>query len=250
MEGARKPTSEEFDPITVTADGNVIWKRYDGGMPVVTRPASPVIESAQRDPAARLEPIQSEQTNMSDSEAMSEISEKKALFHEDALMFNAVKDSLGSTRNGRAVYAKGVKHDDAFKDVLISELRGLARKYFGQNVLDEPHYENIRGIISRLEQDHGAVLNEGVLKYGFVAKAVNVYLKHLWCGKPDLDVRPTHCPFDDNIIRELGLGSEFEHRWTFASEKDYREWVRLAYIAAQADGGLTLSEWELKKWKP
>jgi hypothetical protein len=54
MERERKPTSDEFDPITVTADGNVIWKRYDGGMPVVTRPALPgeVTESAKRDPAA------------------------------------------------------------------------------------------------------------------------------------------------------------------------------------------------------
>jgi hypothetical protein len=29
---------EEFDPITTTKDGRVIWKRYDGGRPVVTAP--------------------------------------------------------------------------------------------------------------------------------------------------------------------------------------------------------------------
>ncbi len=187
---------------------------------------------------------------MADHEAMSEITEKKALFHEDALMFNAIKDSLGSTRGGRAVYKKDVKHDDTFKNALILELRGLAGKYSGQNVLDQTHIGNIRGIVSRLEQAHGAILNEGVLKFGFAAKALNVYLKHLWCGKPELDIRPTHCPFDNNIIQELGLASEYEHRWTFADEKDYREWVRLAYIAAEAEGGLTLSEWELRKWKP
>jgi hypothetical protein len=27
---------EEFDPITMTKDGDTVWKRYDGGSPVVT----------------------------------------------------------------------------------------------------------------------------------------------------------------------------------------------------------------------
>jgi hypothetical protein len=181
---------------------------------------------------------------------MSDITEKKALFHEDALMFNALKDSLGSTRGGRAVYKKDLEHDDAFKESLKSELRVLAGQYSGQDVLDEPHIQNIKGLISRLELAHRDILNEGVLKFGFAAKALNVYLKHLWCGKPNLDIRPTHCPFDNNIVQELGLASGHEHRWTYAEEKDYREWVRLAYIAAEAEGKATLSEWELTKWKP
>jgi hypothetical protein len=27
---------DEFDPITMTNDGSVVWKRYEGGSPVVT----------------------------------------------------------------------------------------------------------------------------------------------------------------------------------------------------------------------
>jgi hypothetical protein len=27
---------DEFDPITMTKDGSVVWKRYDGGNPIVT----------------------------------------------------------------------------------------------------------------------------------------------------------------------------------------------------------------------
>ena len=27
---------DEFDPITMTKDGNVVWKRYDGGNLIVT----------------------------------------------------------------------------------------------------------------------------------------------------------------------------------------------------------------------
>jgi hypothetical protein len=29
---------DEFDPITMTKDGRVVWRRYDSGDPVVTEP--------------------------------------------------------------------------------------------------------------------------------------------------------------------------------------------------------------------
>jgi hypothetical protein len=182
---------------------------------------------------------------------MGQISEKKTGFHDNVLLSSAVKDSLGSARGGRPIYkegAKGVKKD-AFGEALRSELRELAKQYSGRDVDDETHIQNIGGLASRLKHAHEEILKDGVLKFGVAAKALNVYLKHLWCGKPDLDIRPTHCPFDNNIIERLGLPEGYENRWTYAEEKDYREWVRRARTAAEGDGHSTLSDWELDKWQ-
>jgi len=98
-------------------------------------------------------------------------------------------------------------------------------------------------------KDYAEVLNDEEFLFGVAQKAVNIYLKYLWCA--NLDFRPPHCPFDYGIIEAVNLNSGSEHRWTFAHVEDYREWVRLAEVAAEAKGfkGLrALSEWELWKW--
>lgn len=179
---------------------------------------------------------------------MSDITEKKRLFHDDVLLSNALKDSLGSSRGGRPIYKEGQEHD-GFRDALKSELRNLAKQYSGIDGDEETHIQRIRDLASGLTKAHTAILYDDEFSFGVAAKALNVYLKHLWCGKPNLDIRPTHCPFDNNII-ELLNPQGCERRWTYAEEKDYREWVRLAHSAAAADGYPNLSEWELDKWKP
>ena len=46
---------------------------------------------------------------------------------------------------------------------------------------------------------HGAV--GGRFRIGVAQKALNLYLKHLWCL--DWIYEPPHCPFDNGIIRLL-----------------------------------------------
>jgi hypothetical protein len=41
-----------FDPITMTNDGSVVWKRYEGGSPVVTGPG----QTAEQEPDGVAEP--------------------------------------------------------------------------------------------------------------------------------------------------------------------------------------------------
>lgn len=43
---------EEFDPVTKTTDGRTVWKRYDGGIPVVTGPR----QTPEQSPAGDAEP--------------------------------------------------------------------------------------------------------------------------------------------------------------------------------------------------
>jgi hypothetical protein len=188
------------------------------------------------------------------------ISEHQRTFLENGLLPHALKASLDSQfeNKARPVFKKakdekeGKEFDQKrakFREALKSELRDLAKRYSSRDVEDEPHIQNIRDLAGHLRQSYEEVLNEGDLRFGVAQKAVNIYLKYLWCA--DLDIRPPHCPFDYGIITALTLNAGFEHKWTFAREDDYREWVRLAKVAAGAKGfkGLrALSEWELWKW--
>jgi hypothetical protein len=187
------------------------------------------------------------------------ISEKKRTFLEDGLLPHALTASLGSQFDkARRVFkkAKDEKEEKEFEQkrakfrvTFTSELRNLARGY-SRKVESEPHIQTIGELAKHMKERHEDILNGGKLFFGVAQKALNLYLKYLWCA--NLDICPPHCPFDNKIISELKLTSAFEHRWTYAEKADdYREWVRLATLAAAKEGftgDLALSEWEVKKW--
>ena len=182
------------------------------------------------------------------------------MFLEDALLVNTLK-TISDSRFGSARPVYKVAPSDKekekefaqkcaeFRNTLKSELRNLAKGYCSRDVEDELHIQNIRDLAGRLSKSYAEVLKDDELLFGVAQKAVNIYLKYLWCA--NLDIRPPHCPFDHGIIAALKLNAGFEHKWTFAHEHDYLEWVRLAKVAAEAKGfkGFrALSEWELWKW--
>jgi hypothetical protein len=45
---------EEFDPITMTNDGRVVWRRYDGGDGVVTEPGESPEQAPDGDELRRM----------------------------------------------------------------------------------------------------------------------------------------------------------------------------------------------------
>jgi hypothetical protein len=135
----------------------------------------------------------------------------------------------------------------AFATSLKSELRKLAKDYDSCDVEDEIHIQTIRALADRLKETYADILHEDKLVFGVAQKALNVYLKYLWCANSN--TRPLHCPFDNDIISALRPKSGCEHRWTYADkEDDYREWVRLARAATSAKGYSSLSEWEVDEW--
>jgi len=137
---------------------------------------------------------------------------------------------------------------EEFRGELRSKLQHYAETY-KQNVSPEQHIANIRELASSLSTRYADIL-EGNLSFGIAAKALNTYLKSRWCA--DGTIQPTHCPFDDRVLKRIrprkkrGQPSTFRSTWTDATEEHYREWVDLAEKVA---GGVPLSEWELKLWQ-
>ena len=176
----------------------------------------------------------------------------RASFLEEVFLSNAMRDSL-VIRKGRPVFIKGEtpqesKWIEALKEdfwyALQSKLGILAKSYYDREVTQSSHIENIKQLVE-LSQLYSACLNGDHLVFGRAQKALNLYLKYLWCADPS--VRPTHCPFDYIVIGKLKLPAGCEHRWTYADkEETYRDWVTAA--TNQKKDSQSLAEWELELW--
>lgn len=173
-------------------------------------------------------------------------------FLEEVLLSNALRDSL-VIRKGRRVFVQHVRPQDRkefmvlkenFRNALQSKLRSLARRYYSCEVDGISHIEHIKELVE-VSRRYAACLNDQHLVFGRAQKALNVYLKYLWCAFSS--VSPPHCPFDNIVIGRLKLPAGCEHRWTHAdAEESYREWVKAATSAKKPSQ--SLAEWELEVW--
>ena len=127
---------------------------------------------------------------------------------------------------------------------LRNGLRRLAPRY-SATVDEREHVQNVKALASDVASHCAPFLDGGRLRFGRAQKALNLYLKYLWCA--GRIPAPPHCPFDSIVIETLWAGLPHEYRtkpWT-AVEDDapYLAWVSAARKMAGAD---TLAEWELR----
>jgi len=89
----------------------------------------------------------------------------------------------------------------------------------------------------------GAILENGPFCVGRAQKALNVYLKSLWClGR--ISDPPPHYPFDRRIL--VDVLKLKDTKWTAMNDvEEYQRWVSKARAAAN---GLSPAEWELREW--
>lgn len=108
------------------------------------------------------------------------------------------------------------------------------------NEVDEAdHVQNIQVLADQVSAGCGHFLRDGRLRFGGAQKALNLFLKYLWCA--DRIPPPPHCPFDSVIIAKL---PGVHVAWTKIEDAGpYWELVKAA--KAQA-GGEPLPEWELR----
>jgi hypothetical protein len=124
-------------------------------------------------------------------------------------------------------------------EALRSWLGQHESRYCG-DVTEEDHIRNIVSLSEALSKDHADTLVNGRFRIGVAQKALNLYLKYLWClGKVS---RPPHCPFDAIVIGTLAGCSDIN--WT---KLDCLEgYQRLVKAAKERAGAASLAEWELE----
>lgn len=126
----------------------------------------------------------------------------------------------------------------AFREALRTTLRTLENSY-AVPVSEDDHLNNIEFLAARMSEEHASCLVSGHLRIGIAQKALNLYLKYLWCyGFIPI---PPHCPFDSRVIARLPKKDQV--LWTRLDDLDsYRALVRAAKRVA---GDRSLSAWEL-----
>ena len=174
------------------------------------------------------------------------IDEKKARFADRDSGNDAPRHSVNAALQRSSTYVYRNDLRQAMREDMQKYLMDIAQEY-RNNVGDEKHIENIKAFANEISKNHSSILKNKRFRIGVAQKALNVYLKYLWCqGKIK---EPPHCPFDGGIINKLSLGKEFSRAWTQTDEiNDYRAWVKVAKEVAKREN-LSLAEWELIVWK-
>jgi hypothetical protein len=152
------------------------------------------------------------------------------------------------------VYHDPKAYDDprrqTLRDKLASLLRDLGSQY-SSTLSGTQHKVNIAKIAGDLTEafKDTDLLRGKRFRIGISQKALNLYLKYLWClGKIPT---PPHCPFDDRIIRKLPLSDQEKKdlQWTALDSLDgYQKLVDAGLAKITATGHASLSEWELDVW--
>lgn len=127
------------------------------------------------------------------------------------------------------------------RKALRKKLNELATRY-EVLVTEEEHISNIDELARELSSGFSHCLKGGRFRIGIAQKALNLYLKYLWCI--DVIPVPPHCPFDSIVIQHLPGCDDIS--WTNLDEVE--AYKRLVAVAKQQAGGKSLSEWELEMW--
>lgn len=129
---------------------------------------------------------------------------------------------------------------NAFADLLIeaaNKVNGVASKNREKELLTQ-----IGWIKEKLERIKDNLLVEEQPAFGVAQKALNLFLKYLWCF--DLIEQPPHCPIDGQILGKIAWADK---PWPLFNREDYEEAIKQVRNKA---GDKSIGEWELLQFKP
>jgi len=164
---------------------------------------------------------------------------EKENFLRNEFLTMSLLGALGRSRT----YSKSATEEakNRFRNALREKLDEVSILY-KSGVTEEEHLLNIEDISNVLTSQFHHCLRNGRFRIGIAQKALNLYLKYLWCV--NLISKPPHCPFDSIVIKYLPNCSDLS--WT--SIDTIEEYLRLVQDAQREAKGMSISKWELKVW--
>ncbi|MFO0835895.1 MAG: hypothetical protein U0638_13060 [Phycisphaerales bacterium] len=151
------------------------------------------------------------------------------------------------TRNTKApVYIKLLSEEQrarfakSFKDATRA-----AAEFVRENRSEEGLIAAIEGLSREMSHRYPDALFGRRLRIVIAQKALNLYLKYVWCLDPAWPT-PVHCPLDGIVLEEAGVSGV----WTQLDCIDtYRNWIGKIASCAMHNGFASMAEWELKIWQ-
>lgn len=149
---------------------------------------------------------------------------------------------MATVQRNRHLYRETATDGDkqTFRRELRKELERIIERYV-VNIPEPQHFANIEGLANHISATSRSALENGRFKIGPAQKALNLYLKYMWCiGQ----IRtPPHCPFDAIVLSAIGCDGD---RWTKVDDiEKYKSWVS---VAKEKANGSSLAEWELQEF--
>ena len=159
------------------------------------------------------------------------------------------------TQMQRTSIQSAFQHGGIYLDEIADDQKGALRQTletaldrasfaYERTRTDDEHCHTMTQLAGEIGDQHGHILQNQIFRIGIVQKALNLYLKYLWCL--DLIPPPPHCPFDRGIIAQLGIPNPPN----FTQIETIAVYMNLVVAARRLSGaeGLGLAEWELLHW--
>lgn len=158
---------------------------------------------------------------------------------------DAVNNAITAALQRNPTYEPSASNAEraAFRYAFAECLRRYAEQYRKQ-VTERQHLDIIEQISYELSTQFTSILINGRLRIGTCQKALNLYLKFLWC-LDDNWAAPLHCPVDRIVLQAAGVSDA----WTkLDSIEIYAEWITKIRSTALVYGASSVAEWELQIW--
>jgi len=164
---------------------------------------------------------------------------KRAFLHEQAELSTVI----ASLQRANAYSSTASESDrQALRIALKAALAEFGERY-SSPVSHEVHLKHISQFAQRISSECGGYLASGHLRIGVAQKALNLYLKFLWCY--GTIPTPPHCPFDSRVIAKLPP----EARLPWTRLDDLAAYEALVAVAKRVAAPEELAVWELHAYQ-
>ena len=174
----------------------------------------------------------------------------------DFIIGQVLVNSINGAFQHAKVYVEKLKDTDSRKTALRADLRELLISLgaeYTKPVTEIQHCKNIQRLAGNLTNKYArqGLLRNDRFRIGIAQKALNLYLKYLWC----LEEIPTppHCPIDRQIVYALHIpGKErILYNWTKLDDiEKYSDLIAKCKQKAKDEGKASVADWELSEWEP
>ena len=111
---------------------------------------------------------------------------------------------------------------------------------YKKDVCEDRHVKNIELIADSLTKQHKDILNNSRFKIGSAQKALNIFLKYMWCLNKTSE--PPHCPIDMIILKKVPKFSNTS--WTKLDS--IQKYVDIIDAIRAMTNNESISQWELR----
>jgi hypothetical protein len=164
------------------------------------------------------------------------------------LLDEAMTNSINAAFQHAGVYEENFsnsKMKEELRRSLRTKILEYSRKY--NRPLKGSHYSMIKKLADSMSSEFKGkrILRDNCFRIGISQKALNLYLKYLWClGEIPT---PPHCPIDRKITDVLDIPKSERKQYNWTELNCIKTYKKLISLCRKEAKKMSIAEWELKE---